>query len=141
MRSKTFKTCAGGRCHDAGMNGTQTTYPTVCPYLVVPDGDRVIAFLKAAFGAEEIQVHRDDAGTVRHGEVRLGTSVVMVGSSTPSRPASLYLTVEDVDAAFQRAVAAGGAAEREPANQDYGERSAGVVDPGGNTWWLAGPLR
>lgn len=118
-----------------------TTYPTVCPYLVVPDADPVIAFLKDAFGAEEMQVYRAEDGRVRHAELRLGTSVVMVGSSTPSRKASLYLKVDDVDAAYSAALAGGGLGEREPGNQDYGERSAGVVDPGGNVWWLAGPLR
>ena len=118
-----------------------TTTPTVCPYLVVPDGDRVIEFLKAAFGAEEMQIHRGDDGTVMHAELRLGTSVVMVGTSTPSRQAALYLAVDDVDQVYGRALEQGGIGEREPANQDYGERSAGVVDPGGNTWWLAGPLR
>ena len=118
-----------------------TTYPTVCPYLVVPDGDRVIDFLKAAFGAEEIQLHRADDGRLRHAELRLGTSVVMVGSSTSSHQAALYLTVDDVDAAYARALAAGGTPEREPGNQDYGQRSAGVTDPGGNIWWLAGTLR
>lgn len=123
------------------MSSDTTTYPTVCPYLVVPDGDRVIEFLKGAFGAEEMQVHRGGDGKVRHAELRIGTSVVMVGSSTPSRQASLYLTVDDVDAVYARALEMGGIAEREPDNQDYGERSAGVVDPGGNTWWLAGPLR
>jgi len=118
-----------------------TTTPTVCPYLVVPDGDRVIDFLKAAFGAEEMQIHRAVDGTVMHAELRLGTSVVMVGTSTPSQQAALYLTVSDVDKVYARALQEGGIGEREPANQDYGERSAGVVDPGGNTWWLAGPLR
>ena len=117
------------------------THPTVCPYLVVPDGDRVIDFLKDAFGAEEMQMHRDGDGSVRHAELRLGTSVVMVGTSTPSHQASLYLTVDDVDVVYARALERGAISEREPENQDYGERSAGVVDPGGNTWWLAGPLR
>lgn len=122
------------------MNDATTTHPTVCPYLVVPDGDRVIQFLKDAFGAEELRVHRADDGRVRHAELRLGTSVVMVGTSTPSRQASLYLRVDDVDAVYARALQRGGIAEREPENQDYGERLAGVVDPGGNIWWLAGPL-
>ncbi|MBO0702616.1 MAG: VOC family protein [Candidatus Dormibacteraeota bacterium] len=123
------------------MDETTATYPTVCPYLVVPDADQVIAFLKGAFGAEQMQLHRAEDGRVRHAELRLGTSVVMVGTSTPSRQASLYLRVEDVDAAYARALSNGGIAEREPGNQDYGDRSAGVVDPGGNIWWLAGPLR
>ncbi len=116
------------------------THPTVCPYLVVPDGDRVIDFLKSAFGAEEMSVHRAEDGEVRHAELRLGSSVVMVGTSTPAWQASLYLTVDDVDAVYARALEQGGISEREPGDQDYGERSAGIVDPGGNIWWLAGPL-
>lgn len=120
------------------MSDAPTTYPTVCPYLVVPDADPVMGFLKAAFGAQEIEVQRD-AERIVHAEVRLGDSVVMLGSKAPGRPASLYLTVEDVDAAYARALEVGGGSEGPPQNHPYG-RTAGVTDPGGNIWWLAGPV-
>ncbi|MGH7911994.1 MAG: VOC family protein [Candidatus Dormibacteraceae bacterium] len=123
------------------MNEPRPTRPTLSPYLIVPDADSVIDFLRAAFGAEVESIHRTPAGGVMHAELRIGDSVVMLGSKSPGRQASLHLLVEDVDAAHARALAAGGRSEREPANQDYGSRSAGVCDPGGNIWWLAGPLR
>jgi uncharacterized glyoxalase superfamily protein PhnB len=52
-------------------------------------------------------------------------------------PANLHIYVDDVDGTYRRAIAAGGVSVREPMTTFYGERSAGVRDPGGNNWWLA----
>ena len=114
-------------------------YHTVTPYLTVADAGAQIDFLKKAFGAEEKYRHTDDTGRVRHAEVRIGDSMVMVGQArepwTP-KPTNLYLYVEDVDALYQRAVDAGGKSIQKPANQFYGDRTAGVEDSQGNSWWL-----
>ena len=114
-------------------------YQTVTPYLTVADAEAQIKFLKQAFGAEETFRHTDDKGKVWHAEVRLGTSMVMIGQArdqwTP-RPAGFYLYVEDVDAVYKRAVAAGGKPMREPTNEAYGDRSGGVEDSQGNQWWV-----
>ena len=83
------------------MAASKDTYRTVTPYLVVPDADAELAFLKAAFGATEANCHRGPDNTVMHAEVRIGDSLVMLGQAGgpwKPRPAALYLWVEDVDA-------------------------------------------
>jgi len=114
-------------------------YHTVTPYLTVADAEAQIDFLKKALGAEEKYRHGDDQGRVMHAEVRVGNSMVMIGQArdqwTP-RPAMFYLYVEDVDAVYKRALAAGGKSVREPANQPYGDRTGAVEDSQGNQWWL-----
>ncbi len=52
-------------------------------------------------------------------------------------PATLYLYVADVDATYRRALEAGATSLSAPADQFYGDRSAGVVDPTGNRWYIA----
>ena len=116
-------------------------YQAVTPYLVVPGVARLIAFLKEAFGASETRppMARPD-GTIMHAEVRIGDSRVMMGEPmgdfTPM-PASLYLYVDDTDAVYKRALQAGATSVIEPADQFYGDRNAGVMDPTGNHWWIA----
>jgi PhnB protein len=114
-------------------------YHTVTPYLTVADAEAQINFLKKAFGAEETYSHTDDKGKVRHAEVRVGTSMLMIGQArdqwTP-KPGNFYLYVEDVDAVYKRAVAAGAKSIQEPANQAYGDRTGGVEDSQGNQWWV-----
>ena len=79
-------------------------------------------------------------GSVMHGEVRIGDSVVMMGEAWgESKPiaAALYLYVNDTDVTYRRALQAGATPLREPADQFYGDRSGGVKDPAGNQWWIA----
>ena len=125
------------------MTDSKDTYRTVTPYLVVPDADAQLAFLTAAFGGVETQCHRHADGTVMHAEVRIGDSLVMIGQAggpwTPLR-AALYLWIEDVDAVYERALQAGATSESPPEDKPYGHRSAGVIDPNGNTWWVAAPV-
>jgi uncharacterized glyoxalase superfamily protein PhnB len=52
-------------------------------------------------------------------------------------PASLYLYVQDTDATYRQAMAAGGLSVMEPMTHFYGDRNAGVKDPSGNVWWIA----
>lgn len=120
------------------------TYHTVTPYLVIRDVASVLAFAAAAYDArEQLRMARED-GTIAHAEVVIGDSVVMMGEPETERdlmPAMLYLRVDDVDATYQRALAAGAVSVREPEDQEYGERSAGVRDAAGNIWYFAAPLR
>src|SRR5580704_9764139 len=114
-------------------------YHTVTPYLTVADAEAQIDFLKKAFGAEETYRHTDDKGKVGHAEVRVGNSIVMIGQARDQwkpKPGGFYLYVEDVDAVYKRAVAAGGKSLREPTNEAYGDRSSGVEDSLGNQWWI-----
>jgi uncharacterized glyoxalase superfamily protein PhnB len=115
-------------------------YHSITPYLVVNEAARIIEFAKEAFGARELLRIPGPDGTVGHAEVRIGDSVVMLadaGRTQSPRPATLMLYVPDVDEVYRRALRAGGKSEREPANQFYGDRSAGVSDPAGNQWWIA----
>ncbi len=115
-------------------------YHTVTPYITVEDAGEVIEFLKKAFGAQETYAMRDEHGKVRHAEVKVGTSMLMLGSSHDqwtARPANFYIYVEDVDAVYKQAVAAGGKSLNEPETQFYGDRHGAVTDSQGNTWWIA----
>lgn len=115
-------------------------YHTVTPYLTVKDAAAQLEFLTRAFGAVETYRMRGPDGAVRHAEVRIGDSMVMVGQARDEwqpRPASLYLYVPDVDATYRSAVAAGGRTIQEPTTHFYGDRSGAVEDAEGNSWWIA----
>jgi PhnB protein len=87
------------------MADSQTTYRTVTPCLVVSNADAELAFLKAAFGAIELNCQRRPDNTVMHAEIIIGDSIVMLGQAGgPWKPrsAALYLWVEDVDARTQK---------------------------------------
>jgi len=115
-------------------------FHTVTPYFVVSDGPAFLTFLKQAFGAEERFVHRTPEGRIMHGEVRLGDSIVEFGEGSEQWPAmrlNIHLYVPDTDAVYRRALEAGAKSLREPKNEFYGDRSAGIEDPAGNIWFLA----
>jgi PhnB protein len=117
------------------------SYRTVTPYLIVSDVPRLLRFLSEAFGASErMRLPRAD-GSVMHAEVTIGDSIVMMGEPTDKfgpMPASIYLRVDDADAAYRKALEAGGTSISEPADQPHaGERYGGVKDPCGNHWWPA----
>jgi PhnB protein len=119
-------------------------YHTVTPYLVVPGAPDVIEFLKQVFGAEEMFRMAGPDGRVMHAEVRVGDSIIMMGEvpeGEAARPAMIHLYLEDVDAAYARALAAGATAVAEPKDQFYGDRSGGVEDAAGNRWWIATHVR
>lgn len=112
---------------------------TMTPYFSPRGADKMIDFLKEAFGAEEIERHLE-AGTVRHAKVRVGDSVVEMGEAHgPYRPfeSTFFMYVENADDAYQRALAAGATSLSAPADQPYGHRVGGVRDPFGYTWYVA----
>ncbi len=115
-------------------------YHTATPYIVVSGVAKVIEFLEKTFDAKEMgeRATRPD-GTVMHAEVKIGDSPIMLGEPVGQlepRPGSIYLYVADTDAAYQRAIRAGGTSLMEPADQFYGDRNAGVRDSAGNVWWI-----
>ena len=121
-----------------------TTYRTVTPYLLVAGADAELAFLKAAFGAQERDVSRNTDGSIMHAEITIGDSLVMIGQAGGQwqpRDGAFYLWVDDVDATYRRALAAGATSESEPEDKPYGHRNAGVIDPSGLTWWIAAPVK
>ncbi len=112
---------------------------TVNPYLAVNGAAQVLDFLIKAFGAVEVGARfKGPDGAIMHAAVRIGDSMVEV-SDAPGEPmpAALHMYVEDTDAAYRRAMEAGGTSLRQPMTTFYGDRSAGVKDPGGNSWWIA----
>lgn len=104
------------------------------PYLLPRNARGLIAFLEKAFGAETLGIYEHE-GRVMHAAVKLGDSLVEMGEGEPFTPQALSLYVEDPDATYQRALAAGATSLWEPADQPYGERTAGVQDPFGNHWY------
>ena len=77
-------------------------------------------------------------------EITIGDSLVMLGQAGgPWSPkhAALYLWVEDVDATYARALQHGASSESAPEDKPYGHRNAGVLDPGGMTWWIGAPVK
>lgn len=113
---------------------------SVNPFVVVDGAADLMAFLGEVFGARETERITRQDGTVGHAEVAIGDSIVMLSDATealPPRPAAFYVYLDDVDGAYQRALAAGAGPRSAPADQFYGNREAGVVDPWGNIWWIA----
>jgi PhnB protein len=115
-------------------------FHSVTPFLIVPGVAKLLDFLKQAFEAQELHRMPRPDGTIMHAEVKIGDSLVMMGEPMgSSQPmfGSLYLYVHDVDAVYKRALQAGATSTSEPADQFYGDRSAGIKDPVGNQWWIA----
>ena len=115
-------------------------YHTVTPYLVVRNAPRLIDFLQQAFGATELMRSLRPDGSVMHAEVSIGDSRVMIGEASDAwtpMPGCVHLYVVDTDALYHLALQAGATSLREPTNQFYGDRMAGVQDPVGNQWWIA----
>jgi PhnB protein len=115
-------------------------YHTVTPYLIVKDCDRLLTFLKAAFNAQVKEEHRLGDGSVMHADVLVGDSHIMMGQANEKWPlmtGSILLYVPDADATYQAALRAGATSIQEMATQFYGDRSGGVKDPTGNSWWIS----
>ncbi|MEF3304121.1 VOC family protein [Paenibacillus sp. GYB003] len=119
---------------------TPRRFHTATPYFQVKGADKLIDFMKAAFGAELLNRSNRDDGSVRHAEVLIGDTVVELseaGDRFAARPSTIHLFVADTDGCYRRALEAGATSLYEPADMPYGERSAGVEDPHGNHWYIA----
>lgn len=115
-------------------------HSTVSPYLVVNGADATIAFLVEVFNAVELRRFPNDEGKLIHAEVRIDDSVVMIadgGDGWLSMPSHVHIYVSDVDATYQRAIAAGAMSVQEPIKKDDEDKRGGVKDTGGTTWWIA----
>jgi uncharacterized glyoxalase superfamily protein PhnB len=106
---------------------------SVTPRLVVSDPARLVDFLRQAFDAT------GELLTQRPSVIRIGDSLVMVSSVGPrdAMPAFLYLYVDDIDATYRRALAAGAVSLEAPEDLPYGDRRAMIQDLGGNIWQIA----
>jgi PhnB protein len=124
-------------------------FHTATPYLIAKDAAGAIEFYKKAFSATLFECIADESGAIRHGEFKIGDSPFMITDENPDYPAWLspqsrggspvhiYLYVEDVDAVFNRAIAAGAKELLPVQDQFYGDRSGGVTDPFGHIWYIA----
>jgi PhnB protein len=100
----------------------------------------MLELVKRAFGAVELE--RLEAGKGGfHVEAKIGDSMIVMEVNDPphpsGKPASIYVYIDDVDAAYQRALAAGATSVAAPEDKPYQERAAGVKDSFGNIWWIA----
>lgn len=114
-------------------------YPRVTPVLNVNGAAQLIEFLKKAFGFEERMRMPAPGGAIGHAELQLGDSMLMLSDALrePAMPGSIFLYVEDTDAAFRAALLAGATSIMEPTDMFWGDRFARVRDPAGNLWGLA----
>lgn len=121
-------------------------YHSITPYLIIDGAAAALDFYKRAFGAKET-VRMPHGERIAHAEIVIGDSHVMLADENPEMgahapqpgtrtPVGMMLYVNDVDAVFKRAVAAGAQVERPLANQFYGDRTGGIIDPFGHRWYL-----
>jgi uncharacterized glyoxalase superfamily protein PhnB len=115
-------------------------YNSVSPYLIVDGANGTIEFLKTVFDAIELRRHPGDNGRIRHAEVRIDDTVVMIADCVegwPAVPSHVHVYVPDVDATYQRALDAGATSVQEPVKKDDEDKRGGIKDAGGTTWWIA----
>jgi PhnB protein len=116
-------------------------YTSVSPYLIVNGAQATIAFLQQVFGATELRKYRDESGQLRHAEVKIDDTVVMLADAVPPdwphTPASVHIYVRDVDAVYARALEAGAVSVQAPVKKQDEDKRGGVQDAGGTTWWIA----
>jgi len=121
-------------------------FHTLTPQLVLDDAAQTIDWYTKALGAQEVSRSVGPDGKIMHAELKIGDSRFMVndammGTKGPKAlggsPASLWLYVQDSDALFNKAVAAGAKVQMPLADQFWGDRAGSVADPAGYSWWIA----
>ncbi len=123
-------------------------YQTVTPYLTVNDAAAALVFYEKAFGAMEILRLKMPDGKVGHAEFKIGQSIFMISDEYPDSSSKsplsldgssvkLHVYVNDVDASYAQAIAAGATVIMPPANQFWGDRMGSLTDPFGHHWLLA----
>jgi len=123
-------------------------YNFVQPYLMFVSVRQAIDFYAKIFDAKEKLCMTSPEGRVVHAEITIGNSVVMMADENPQldayapphyggSPVSLMVYVEDCDETYAEALDAGATSLRVPADQPYGDRMAGILDPFGYKWWVA----
>lgn len=135
---------------DSKPNPIPDRYRRVTPALMVSGGARALEFYAEVFGAAERTRIPGPDGMIAHAEIEIGDAVVIVEDAAPfmgtqappaggldGSPVFLYIYVEDVDAAIERAVKLGATLKRPPQDQFYGDRDGYVVDPFGHGWVIA----
>ncbi|WP_405443551.1 VOC family protein [Streptomyces avidinii] len=114
-------------------------YTSVAPWVVTDDTGALLDFITAAFDGEEIARVSVEDGSIGHGEIRIGDTVVLAFDRRPDWPAMpsmLRVYVPDADAAMAAAVARGARVVTEADDSAWGDRGGRVRDPFGNIWWV-----
>ncbi|HEY6420672.1 MAG TPA: VOC family protein [Candidatus Binataceae bacterium] len=121
----------------------------VSPYLSVKNAPAMIDFYKKAFGAAETMRLKQPDGRIGHAEITIGGASIMLADEFPEMgflspnsigarsPVAVHLYVEDVDAVYKPAIAAGAVSTKEPTDEFFGERNAHLTDPSGHAWFLS----
>jgi uncharacterized glyoxalase superfamily protein PhnB len=115
-------------------------FRAVTPGLSANGTPELVRFLERAFGAERRQCSTNPDGTIAHGVIALGDSIIELSEGRPewpARPCAMHLYSADTDVMFARAVEAGAEVLMPLENTSYGDRAAAVLDPSGNHWYLA----
>jgi PhnB protein len=114
--------------------------PSVQPFLHLHAADKIIPFLEQAFGAEATGVAKSDQGAILHATIRIGNATLEIAEAHDEfqpMPCHLHVYVPDTDRAYARALQAGATSIETPQDKPYGDRSAGVKDEWGNSWFIA----
>lgn len=119
------------------MEWKPTGYPSLSPYLIVPDAEAVLAFAEAVFDATRLRVIQRPGGGIMHAECRIDDGVLMMGEMPGGPSAHVHLYLPDPDAALVRARTQGGTLAQPMTETGDGDRRGGVLGPGGVTWWLS----
>lgn len=119
---------------------------TVTPYLLYASCEEALDWLTRAFGFEEVLRYTGEEGYVNHAEMKVGDGHIYLGNPgegyrNPKElgqdTVGLYVVVDDVDAHYERAKAAGAEILRAPEDQEYGDRRYDALDPEGHRWFFA----
>jgi len=115
-------------------------YTQLMPYLIVKGADDFRKFMTMVFDAKDKLIVPNEDGSLMHGELKIGNAVVMfaeAGGQFHVMNAGMFIYVDNADATYKKALAAGAVTVegQEPSDKDYG-RACGVKDPFGNTWWI-----
>ena len=122
-------------------------YHSVTPYLTCKNATKAIDFYKSVFGATEVMRMAGPDGKIGHAELKIGDSHIFISDEIPGMNAAptpgvknacgIFVYLENVDAAFKRAVDAGAKVEMPLENQFWGDRYGKIIDPFGHNWGLA----
>lgn len=110
------------------------------PFLHLREAHKIVPFLEAAFGAKTLGVAKSPEGLVLHGTIRIGDATLEIDEAHgefQAMPCHLHVYVPDTDAAYSKAMSAGATSIEVPQDKPYGDRSAGVKDMWGNSWFIA----
>jgi PhnB protein len=121
---------------------------TVTPSIFVAGAAQAIDFYKKALDAEEVGRFPGPDGKIMHAEIRVGDSPIMLADEMPEQggkgptayggsPVSFFVYLENVDAAWKKALSAGGKQVMPLEDQFWGDRAGCFEDPFGHKWWLA----